>query len=62
MSLYAWKSPHLEGRFTSRTAVATTFLKELDDGDGPPCIVDVFEIAVLESSSEFKGYAQRLLC
>jgi len=38
-----------------------TYLKELDNGDVVPCVVDVFKIAVREIRADFKEKGQRLL-
>lgn len=38
-----------------------THLKDLDDGDVAPCVVDVFQIEVTELRSEFKERGQRIL-
>ncbi len=37
-----------------------TYLKELDNGDVVPCIVDLFEIEVTDIKTEFKERGQRI--
>lgn len=38
-----------------------TYLKELDNGDVAPCMVDVFQIEVTEVTGGFKEQGQRIL-
>ena len=38
-----------------------TYLKELENGDVAPCIVDVFQVEVTEIRGDFKEQGQRVL-
>jgi 8-oxo-dGTP pyrophosphatase MutT (NUDIX family) len=60
-AIEAWEEAGVRGTVRKKTVGRYTYFKELDDGDVVPCIVDVFEIAVLESRSDFKEHGQRLL-
>jgi len=60
-TIEAWEEAGVRGPVRKKAVGRYTYLKELDDGDVVPCVVDVYEIAVVENSSEFKEQGQRLL-
>jgi 8-oxo-dGTP pyrophosphatase MutT (NUDIX family) len=60
-AIEAWEEAGVRGDVRKKPVGRYTYLKELDIGDVAPCIVDVFEIAVVEISTDFKEHGQRRL-
>lgn len=60
-AIEAWEEAGVRGTVSKQPVGRYTYLKELDDGDVAPCIVDVFQIEVTEVRSDFKEMGERLL-
>jgi 8-oxo-dGTP pyrophosphatase MutT (NUDIX family) len=60
-AIEAWEEAGVRGDVRKKPVGRFTYLKELDNGDVAPCIVDVFEIAVTEILTDFKEHGQRQL-
>ncbi|WP_454855020.1 NUDIX hydrolase [Rhizobium binxianense] len=60
-AIEAWEEAGVRGAVNKRPVGRYTYLKELDDGDVAPCIVDVFQVEVQELRGEFKELGQRVL-
>src|SRR3954464_12119210 len=58
-AIEAWEEAGGRGGVRKKPVGRFTYLKELDNGDAAPCIVDVFEIAVTEILTDFKEHGQR---
>ncbi|MDR6820874.1 8-oxo-dGTP pyrophosphatase MutT (NUDIX family) [Neorhizobium sp. 2083] len=58
-AIEAWEEAGVRGDVRKKPVGRYTYLKELDNGDVAPCIVDVFEIAVTEIRENFKEHGQR---
>lgn len=59
-AIEAWEEAGVRGKAKKKPVGSYTHLKELDDGNVAPCIVEVFEIEVTEISTDFKEWGQRL--
>ncbi|EUB96314.1 NUDIX hydrolase [Rhizobium sp. CF080] len=57
----AWEEAGVSGAAKKKPVGRYTYLKELDDGNVAPCIVDVFQIEVAEVRGDFKERGQRVL-
>lgn len=57
----AWEEAGVSGVAKKKPVGHYTYLKELDDGNVAPCIVDVFQIEVTEVRNGFKEQGQRVL-
>lgn len=57
----AWEEAGVSGAAKKKPVGRYTYLKELDDGNVAPCIVDVFQIEVAQVRTDFKEQGQRLL-
>ncbi|MDQ0135559.1 8-oxo-dGTP pyrophosphatase MutT (NUDIX family) [Neorhizobium galegae] len=57
----AWEEAGVSGTVKKKPVGRYTYLKELDNGDVVPCIVDVFQIEVTEVTGGFKEQGQRML-
>ncbi|SCB58116.1 hypothetical protein GA0061105_10440 [Rhizobium aethiopicum] len=60
-AIEAWEEAGVRGTVRKKPVGCYTYLKELDDGDVAPCIVDVFQIEITEISNDFKEQGQRIL-
>ncbi|WP_064695314.1 NUDIX hydrolase [Rhizobium aegyptiacum] len=60
-AIEAWEEAGVRGTVRKKPVGRYTYLKELDDGDVAPCIVDVFQIEITEISNDFKEQGQRIL-
>lgn len=60
-AIEAWEEAGVRGNVRKKPVGRYTYLKELDNGDVAPCIVDLFEIAVSEIRADFKEHGQRQL-
>ena len=60
-AIEAWEEAGVRGKVRKKPVGRYTYLKELEDGDVAPCIVDVFEISVTEICKDFKEQGQREL-
>ncbi|PDS76751.1 NUDIX hydrolase [Rhizobium sp. L43] len=60
-AIEAWEEAGVRGVANKKPVGRYTYLKELDNGDVAPCIVDMFQIEVTEISSDFKERGQRIL-
>jgi 8-oxo-dGTP pyrophosphatase MutT (NUDIX family) len=60
-AIEAWEEAGVRGEVHKKPVGRYTYLKELDNGDMVPCVVDVFKIAVTEIRVDFKEKGQRLL-
>jgi len=59
-AIEAWEEAGVRGKSNRKPAGRYTYLKELDNGDVVPCIVDLFEIEVTDIKTEFKERGQRI--
>lgn len=57
----AWEEAGVRGTTRKKPVGHYTYLKDLDNGDVAPCIVDVFQIEVSELKNEFKEQGQRIV-
>ncbi|AJC83416.1 NUDIX hydrolase domain-containing protein (plasmid) [Rhizobium etli bv. phaseoli str. IE4803] len=57
----AWEEAGVRGSVRKKPVGRYTYLKEFDDGDIAPCIVDVFQVEVTEVGDGFKEQGQRIL-
>lgn len=60
-AIEAWEEAGVSGAVRKKPVGHYTYLKELNDGDVVPCIVDVFQVEVTEISDGFKEHGQRVL-
>ncbi|MGV1793559.1 NUDIX hydrolase [Rhizobium sp. A37_96] len=60
-AIEAWEEAGARGTTRKKPIGLYTYLKDLDNGDVAPCIVDVFQIEVTELRNEFKERGQRIL-
>ncbi|NTG04914.1 NUDIX hydrolase [Agrobacterium rhizogenes] len=60
-AIEAWEEAGVRGTVGKKTIGRYTYLKELDDGNVAPCIVDIFQIEVKEVRADFKEKGQRIL-
>jgi 8-oxo-dGTP pyrophosphatase MutT (NUDIX family) len=60
-AIEAWEEAGVRGTVSKHPIGRYTYLKELDDGDVAPCIVDIFQIEVEAAQSEFREVGQRVL-
>jgi 8-oxo-dGTP pyrophosphatase MutT (NUDIX family) len=60
-ALEAWQEAGVRGRVRKKPVGRYTYLKWLDDGDVAPSVVEVFQIEVQETTSDFKEKGQRIL-
>lgn len=60
-AIEAWEEAGVRGEIRKDPVGRYTYLKELDNGDVAPCIVDVYELKVTEVSVAFKELGQRQL-
>lgn len=60
-AIEAWEEAGVRGVVKKKPVGRYTYLKELDNGDVAPCIVDMFQIEVTEISGDFKERGQRIL-
>ncbi|MBB4193090.1 8-oxo-dGTP pyrophosphatase MutT (NUDIX family) [Rhizobium aethiopicum] len=60
-AIEAWEEAGVRGAARKKPVGRYTYLKEFDDGDVAPCIVDVFQIEVTEIENDFKEQGQRIL-
>lgn len=59
-AIEAWEEAGVRGRVKKKPVGQYTYLKELDDGNVTPCIVEVFQIEVTEIRTDFKERGQRV--
>jgi 8-oxo-dGTP pyrophosphatase MutT (NUDIX family) len=57
----AWEEAGMRGAVSKQPVGRYTYLKDLDDGDVAPCIVDVFQIKVTDVQADFKEVGERIL-
>ena len=57
----AWEEAGVRGTVSKQPVGRYTYLKELDDGDVVPCIVDIFQIEVAHTQEQFREVGQRVL-
>ena len=60
-AIEAWEEAGVRGAVRKKPVGRYTYLKELDDGDIAPCIVDLFQVEVIEINDDFKEQGQRIL-
>ncbi|WP_105010393.1 NUDIX hydrolase [Rhizobium leguminosarum] len=60
-AIEAWEEAGVRGVVKKKPVGRYTYLKEFDNGDVAPCIVDMFQIEVTEISGDFKERGQRIL-
>jgi 8-oxo-dGTP pyrophosphatase MutT (NUDIX family) len=60
-AIEAWEEAGVRGAVRRKPVGYYTYLKELENGDVAPCIVDVFQLEVTEVSAAFKEHGQRVL-
>ncbi|MET3755294.1 8-oxo-dGTP pyrophosphatase MutT (NUDIX family) [Rhizobium binae] len=60
-AIEAWEEAGVRGAVKRKPVGRYTYLKELDDGDVAPCIVDLFQIEVTKIENDFKEQGQRIL-
>lgn len=60
-AIEAWEEAGVRGAVKKKPVGRYTYLKELDDGDIAPCVVDVFQIEADEVKAQFKERGQRVL-
>ncbi|ARO33126.1 NUDIX hydrolase domain-containing protein (plasmid) [Rhizobium sp. NXC14] len=60
-AIEAWEEAGVRGAVRRKPVGRYTYLKEFDDGDVAPCIVDLFQIEVTEIGNDFKEQGQRIL-
>ena len=60
-AIEAWEEAGVRGTVRKKPVGRYTYLKDLDDGDVAPCIVDFFKVEVVEISNDFKEQGQRIL-
>ena len=60
-AIEAWEEAGMRGTVSKQPVGRYTYLKELDDGDVAPCIVDIFQIEVEAAQNEFREVGQRVL-
>ena len=60
-AIEAWEEAGVRGKPSKRPVGRYTYLKEFDDGDVAPCIVDVYQIEVKEVDGQFKELGQRVV-
>lgn len=60
-AIEAWEEAGVRGEVRKAPIGRYTYLKELDDGKVVPCVVDLFQLEVKESQTEFKEKGQRRL-
>ncbi|TCS09114.1 NUDIX hydrolase [Rhizobium sp. BK418] len=60
-AIEAWEEAGVRGTVRKQPVGRYTYLKELDDGDVVPCIVDIFQIEVEAAQSQFREVGQRVL-
>ncbi|NNG71935.1 NUDIX hydrolase [Rhizobium laguerreae] len=59
-AIEAWEEAGVRGKAKKKPVGSYTYLKELDDGNVTPCIVELFQIEVTAVSTDFKERGQRL--
>ncbi|NRP21981.1 hypothetical protein LPJGGPFB_05240 [Ensifer adhaerens] len=59
-AIEAWEEAGVRGKVKKKSVGSYTYLKELDDGNVAPCIVEMFQIEVTEISTDFKERGQRV--
>jgi 8-oxo-dGTP pyrophosphatase MutT (NUDIX family) len=57
----AWQEAGVRGLARKKPTGRYTYLKWLANGDVAPCVVDVYEIEVLECTADYKERGQRVL-
>ncbi|NTJ11699.1 NUDIX hydrolase [Rhizobium lusitanum] len=60
-AIEAWEEAGVRGTVRKRTIGRYTYLKDLDDANVAPCIVEMFQIEVKEVRADFKEQGQRIL-
>ena len=55
----AWEEAGVRGRAKKKPVGSYTYLKWMADGDVAPCVVDVYQIEVIETLETFKEQGQR---
>lgn len=55
----AWEEAGVRGKVKKKPVGRYTYLKLLDDGDVAPCVVDVFQLEVMENHDQFKERGER---
>jgi 8-oxo-dGTP pyrophosphatase MutT (NUDIX family) len=60
-AIEAWEEAGVRGTVSKKPVGRYTYLKELDDGDVVPCIVDIFQIEVDRTQGQFREVGQRVL-
>ncbi|WSH67609.1 NUDIX hydrolase (plasmid) [Rhizobium ruizarguesonis] len=60
-AIEAWEEAGVRGAVKKKPVGRYTYLKELDDGDVAPCIVDVFQVEITDVMDGFKEQGQRIL-
>lgn len=56
----AWEEAGVRGVVKRKPVGRYTYLKELENGDVAPCIVDLFQVEVTEIKANFKEQGQRM--
>lgn len=60
-AIEAWEEAGVRGAVKKKAVGYYTYLKELENGDVAPCIVDVFQVEITEVMDDFKEQGQRIL-
>ncbi len=60
-AIEAWEEAGVRGAVSKQPVGRYTYLKELDNGDVAPCIVDIFQIEVEHTQDRFRETGQRRL-
>lgn len=60
-AIEAWEEAGVRGTVKKKPVGSYTYLKELDNGDVAPCVVDVFQVEVDAVKAQFKERGQRIL-
>ncbi|AVA23800.1 NUDIX hydrolase [Rhizobium sp. NXC24] len=60
-AIEAWEEAGVRGKVRKTPVGRYTYLKDLDDGNVVPCVVDLFQLEVKEVRADFKEQGQRQL-
>ncbi|WJH38666.1 NUDIX hydrolase (plasmid) [Aliirhizobium terrae] len=60
-AIEAWEEAGVRGRAKKAPVGRYTYIKWLDDGNVAPCVVEVFQVEVSATATEFKERGQRTL-
>ncbi|MEF0943558.1 NUDIX hydrolase [Rhizobium sp. BR 362] len=60
-AIEAWEEAGVRGKIRKAPVGRYTYLKDLENGNVVPCVVDMFQVEVKETRADFKEKGQRLL-